>query len=497
MMKTAPFLVWIMLVSVVLTGCNMPAVDELLPNQAASAVPDGVADDLQAGASQEPSEPPADDLAANPGMVSGQVCYPSEFIPPMTIYFLNLGNDELTSLPHLGGETSYSHQLPGGTYYAFAFRNDVEMNGGGAYTDYIACGAEEGCGGQSLHPFEVPAGGQVTEINICDWVIPAEDLPAVPSGPDSIDDLSAGTGQVTGAVCYPSEGIPPLVLHFFELNSQQLTSQSHAQNDTDYSQALPPGSYYAFAFVDLDDFVGDDGGGYTEWVACGQGPGCTNHDLRSFQVVSGQTTSDVDICDWFIPNEDLPDLPETPEPIDDLAPAPSPSPVPPRGGLSLNCDGTYQRLRIVDNGPNGKTVYVDDWQGGAWVNVWSKTPQDPFLQQMLDEVGWYQFGGCQKLVIVPIRNGDPRVTVDLTIHAWNGATMTQVYSNSGWYGTWSKIGDIIRTREASKLGTINNGPLVACEWLTLEYTWDGSSFNQTGSSVEIVEDCDISVTDHP
>jgi hypothetical protein len=491
-MMTKALFASLMVAMLMLAACNMPTGS---PVPAPTATNAG-SDDLGTLATATPTELP-DDLALPPGQVSGQLCYPSEFIPPMTLYFLEIGSDELTSVDHASGEQSYSLELPAGTYYAFAFRSDVEMNGGGGYTDYIACGAADDCGGQDLHAFDVPAGGEVTGIDICDWVIPVDQLPPVPEPTQSIDDLSSADGEVTGSVCYPSEGIPPMVLHFFEIDSQQTIDQSHAQSDADYNQALPPGTYYAYANVDLDDFVGDDGGGYTEWVACGQDVSCTDHSLRAFDIETGQTTSGIDICDWFLPAEDLPGASGTPAPIDDLAPLPTPTDSPPRGGISLNCDGTYQRLRIVDNGPDGKTVYVDRWQGGAWVNAWSKTPQDPFLQHVQDEAGWYEFGGCQKLVIVPILNGNPQVTLDLTVYAWNGATMSQVYGNSGWYGTWSKIGDTIRTREATKLGGIDGGPLTACEWPTLEYTWDGSAFQLTGSNIEVVDNCEVTVTDHP
>ncbi|MFP3853987.1 MAG: hypothetical protein ACLFWD_06805 [Anaerolineales bacterium] len=362
-MNRITLLLAMLLVTMLLAACNLPIATPVTSATATSTEINGMASQPTGTPTAQPDDP-----ALAPGLVSGQLCYPSESIPPMTLYFLELNSDELTSLEHDSGEPAYSLELAAGEYYAFAFRRDVQMNAGGAYTDYIACGAKEGCGDQTLHAFEVPPGGEAADINICDWVISADNLPPVPQPTASVDEL---------------------------------------------------------------------------------------------------------------------------------APAPTATATAPPNGVSLSCDGTYQRVRIEDNGPDGITVLVDDWQDGSWMNVWSKTPADPFLQQVLEEVGWYQFGDCQKLIIVPIQNGDPRVTLDLTVHAWNGATMTQVYSNSGWYGSWSKVGDIIRTREASKLGSIDDGPLSACEWLTLEYTWDGTAFNQTGSNLEAVTNCEVSVTDHP
>ena len=129
----------------------------------------------------------------------------------------------------------------------------------------------------------------------------------------------------------------------------------------------------------------------------------------------------------------------TPEPTAEMTststateePALTPTHTAPPQGVSLNCDGTYQRFRITDNGADGKILSVDDWSGAAWVNVWNYGPPDnPFLELFTGEEDLYTFGGCQQLVIAPIRTGSPHVPVDVRIFAWNGATMTQVYSRN-------------------------------------------------------------------
>ena len=165
---------------------------------------------------------------------------------------------------------------------------------------------------------------------------------------------------------------------------------------------------------------------------------------------------------------------------------PSPTATPPAGGVSLNCDGTYQRVRITDNGIAGKTISVDNWSGGAWVNVWNMASGDPNLRQLMPEAGTYEFGGCRKLVIVPMRSSGPHLWYELGIYAWNGVGLTQVYFNDGYYGEWSKSGDEITFREASSLG---GSPLSACEWMTLEHEWDGTDFVQIGSVLEPVPGC--------
>ncbi len=159
---------------------------------------------------------------------------------------------------------------------------------------------------------------------------------------------------------------------------------------------------------------------------------------------------------------------------------------PPPGGTSLNCDGTYQRVRITDHGSAGKTISVDNWSGGAWVNVWNMASGDPNQRQLMSEAGTYEFGECRLMVVVPMRSSGPHLWYELGIYAWNGIGLSQVYYNEGYYGEWSKTGDVITFREASTLG---GSPLGPCEWMTLEHEWDGTDFVQIGSVLEPVPGC--------
>jgi hypothetical protein len=178
-------------------------------------------------------------------------------------------------------------------------------------------------------------------------------------------------------------------------------------------------------------------------------------------------------------------LPSTPSPTA-LPPSSTPTHTPPPDGVSLNCDGTFQRVRILDEGLSGKTISVDNWDGSAWINVWNASSGDPNLRQLTEQAGYYEFGGCQKLVIVPMRHSGPHIWLELGIHVWNGSGLSQVYFNEGNYGEWTKIGDVIRFREATTLG---GSPLGPCEWTTLEHEWDGATFAQTGSDIEVVPGC--------
>jgi hypothetical protein len=295
------------------------------------------------------------------------------------------------------------------------------------------------------------------------------------------------TGTVSGQICYPSEPpLPPMTLYFQEVNSSEMITIEHADGTGTYSTELPAGTYVAYAWRAGYEL----GGSYSEAVPCGLAVDCTDHSLIQFQVAGGSNVTGIDICDWYGQPGDIPTPPGLANPTDV---PPTATTTAPSGGISLNCDGTYQRVRITDQGASGKTISVDDWDGSSWVNVWNLSSGDPNLRQLTDDAGYYQFGDCQKLVIVPFRSSGPQLWLELSVHVWNGAGLSQVYFNDGYYGEWSKIGDVIRFREASKLGTVNNGPLQACEYITLDYSWNGTDFIQIGSNIETVANCTVTV----
>jgi hypothetical protein len=153
------------------------------------------------------------------------------------------------------------------------------------------------------------------------------------------------------------------------------------------------------------------------------------------------------------------------------------TPTPPPGGVSLNCDGTYQKLTIVDGGPVGKTATLSDWNGSAWIDVWSVSGGDPMMQQIEAGAGLYPFGLCRQLIVIPIRYSGSGVVLDLTVYEWTGAAVSQVYYHQGVHGDWSKDGDSIVFDESLYLyGEANCCP---CNRQTTRHTWDGASFAQT------------------
>ncbi|TAK14067.1 MAG: carboxypeptidase regulatory-like domain-containing protein [Anaerolineae bacterium] len=102
-------------------------------------------------------------------------------------------------------------------------------------------------------------------------------------------------GTVSGRVCYPSSGIPPMTLYLSDPAQAILISLDIAQNQSEYTTDVPPGSYTAFAW--LPDF--SYGGSYSQAVPCGLSVGCEDHSLIQFNVAAGASTTGIDVCDWY------------------------------------------------------------------------------------------------------------------------------------------------------------------------------------------------------
>jgi Tol biopolymer transport system component len=111
--------------------------------------------------------------------------------------------------------------------------------------------------------------------------------------PETVSTL----GTVTGSVCYPSEAIPAMTAYFEDQVSSQVSQLAIAENQDNYSIELDPGEYLAFAYRESQSIK--TGGMYSQAVACGLSVDCSDHTPLVFTVQAGETTSGVDICDWY------------------------------------------------------------------------------------------------------------------------------------------------------------------------------------------------------
>jgi hypothetical protein len=91
------------------------------------------------------------------GEVTGSLCYPSEFNPPMTLYFENVVTAEKIQFSIVENQNLYNVLLPNGTYYAYAWAPGYNLEG--AYTDSSGL----------LKAFVVSGGQTTADIHLCDW----------------------------------------------------------------------------------------------------------------------------------------------------------------------------------------------------------------------------------------------------------------------------------------------------------------------------------------
>jgi len=91
------------------------------------------------------------------GEVAGNICYPSEFNPPLTLYFELKGTSQVIQFSIPENTPTYKVLLPNGTYYAYAWAPNYNLEGAYVHPERI------------MKSFVVKGGQTTTNINICDW----------------------------------------------------------------------------------------------------------------------------------------------------------------------------------------------------------------------------------------------------------------------------------------------------------------------------------------
>jgi serine/threonine protein kinase len=167
-------------------------------------------------------------------------------------------------------------------------------------------------------------------------------------------------------------------------------------------------------------------------------------------------------------------------------PPPSGTPAPtatiPPDGVSLNCDGTFQRLTVQDSGISGKTVTVDNLVGGVWQPAWAIHSGDPNSQQFEDTLGFYAFGGCQQLLVVPVRYSGSGADLNVVVYEWDGATMVEALNRGGTHGNWQVEGNTMQvTRSVYLYGEPNCCP---CNTEYAWFRWLDGAFQEDGTFLE-------------
>jgi hypothetical protein len=225
-------------------------------------------------------------VSGDSGLVSGKICFPSEHIPRMTLYFPNMEKNKLIEIPIAENQTSYRVHLEPGEYLAYAWTLNFELAGGYTHTDH------------RLMSFDVRPGESVNDIDICDWY----------GDPGTIPLPSADKfGTITGQLSFPSEQIPALRIVAFDIyNNAYHWVDTIANQQTYEIRKLMPGYYTIVAYERNSGFAG----GYSEYAKCGLAPDCPeDHTLVVIYVTPGITNKNINPSDWYAPAGAFPEDP--------------------------------------------------------------------------------------------------------------------------------------------------------------------------------------------
>ena len=144
----------------------------------------------------------------------------------------------------------------------------------------------------------------------------ASRLAAPTRTPPAPTATARGLGAISGRLGYPSDLIPPQTLYAIDISAPPNYRVLHTERDQQrFTLAgLAPGPYILVAFV-TSDSLGAISGSYTRFVTCGLSASCTDHTPIAVVVRAGETTSDVDVLDWYAPPGTLPARPRGQEPF--------------------------------------------------------------------------------------------------------------------------------------------------------------------------------------
>jgi hypothetical protein len=119
--------------------------------------------------------------SASTGLITGMLSYPSERIPPLTLFAIRIDNQKDTyySIQTSADQSSYSIRVDPGVYLVLAYNGSLS----GGYTRYVTCGMGGSCRDHILHQVVVEAGDILNDIDLMDWYAPGGTFPARPDQP--------------------------------------------------------------------------------------------------------------------------------------------------------------------------------------------------------------------------------------------------------------------------------------------------------------------------
>jgi hypothetical protein len=115
--------------------------------------------------------------AAAGGVIDGAVIFPSQLVPPMTVYVSDLDTQRVRLAQLQRGQVNFSVEVPAGRYWVFLAPNEPGApNVYGAYTQYSLCAHDnsQSCADHSLVALTVSAKTPHAAVTIDDWYLTDE-----------------------------------------------------------------------------------------------------------------------------------------------------------------------------------------------------------------------------------------------------------------------------------------------------------------------------------
>ena len=124
------------------------------------------------------------DITLPTGTVSGeQLMFPADKMPALRIIFFNTDYMPVSYIETAPGQSSYSLELPIGSYHvvAYALGGDGFTAGtAGGYTEAVRCGLSTSCNDHHLLLITLHAGEHLSGINPNDYYAPENSFPPMP-----------------------------------------------------------------------------------------------------------------------------------------------------------------------------------------------------------------------------------------------------------------------------------------------------------------------------
>jgi len=111
------------------------------------------------------------------GFITGALGYPSDQIPPLRVYAVEVGSGEYHTVDTELNQATYSLPVPPGKYHVLAYLLEEDSDFAGGYTDFVLCGLQADCPSHELIPVVVVPDETIDGIDLTDWYAPPETFP--------------------------------------------------------------------------------------------------------------------------------------------------------------------------------------------------------------------------------------------------------------------------------------------------------------------------------